>query len=349
MHGVLRVLFVGLLLVIGCLTSGPISNAHTQVKIVVGRLSGEQVSKLQKTVPGAKLIAVGSSAEALTQIEDADALIGFADEALVRKGKRLRWIQVLSAGVDRYRYKALVDSDITLTNAKIIQGPNVADQAMALLLVLTRQVHRAVRLGPKDGWDNTRTALRAGKTIELAGKLMLVVGYGGIGSAIAERGHGFGMRIEAIDPKPEKPHPTWVEAIHLPQNLLEALPRADVVVVAVPLTAETENMFNTEAFAAMKTGSYLVNIARGKVVDTPALMHALESGKLAGAGLDVTEPEPLPQGHPLWQLDNVVITPHMGGTSDQVMERRLELVEHNLRAFVAGEALRNVVDKRRGY
>lgn len=340
---------MALCLALGCLTSGPVTNASTPLKIVVGRLSAEQVQRLQKAVPKAQVIAAGTVDEALAQIEDADALIGFGDEKLIKRGKRLRWVQVLSAGVDRYRYQALTDSEITLTNAKIIQGPNVADQAMALLLVLTRQVHRAVQLGPKKGWRATRNALRAEPVIELEGKLALVLGYGGIGSAIAARAHGFGMRVEATDPRPDKPHPEWVEKIHLPSKLHDVLPRADVVFVAVPLTDETTNLVDGSALAAMKPSSYLINIARGKVVDTDALVAALQQGKLAGAGLDVTEPEPLPDGHPLWSLKNVVMTPHMGGTSDQVTARRMTLVEENLRAFVGGQPLRNVVDKQRGY
>lgn len=348
MSGALRLVLIGLLLVIGCLTSGPVTNAHTQLKIVVGRLSGEQVASLQKAVPEARLVAVASADDALAHIEDADALIGIASEPLVKKGKRLRWIQVLSAGVDRYGFAALRESEIVLTNAKIIQGPNVADQAMALLLALTRQVHRAVELGPKHGWRATREKLRQGKTIELADKLALVVGYGGIGSAIADRAHGFGMRVEAVNRSLDKPHPKWLK-LHPSSALLQVLPRADVVILAVPLTAETTKMFDAEAFAAMKDGSYLINIARGKVVDTQALVAALKSGKLAGAGLDVTEPEPLPDDHPLWTLENVVVTPHMGGTSDRVASRRMELVRENLRAFVDGKPLRNVVDKQRGY
>ncbi|MCA9688753.1 MAG: D-2-hydroxyacid dehydrogenase [Myxococcales bacterium] len=336
-------------LVIGCLTTPTSTDARKQLKIVVGRLDPAQVAELRAAVPDVTFVHVASADEALAHIADADALIGILDERLVARGAQLRWIQVLSAGVDRYRYPALVQSDITLTNAKVIQGPNVADQALALLLALTRQIRRAVDYGPKLGWRATRDKLYADKTIELQGKTALVVGYGGIGSAIAERARGFGMRIEAVDPHPEKPHPEWVAALYTPDRLLEALPRADVVFIAAPLTEETEGMIDATALAAMKDGSYLINIARGKIVDTDALVAALRSGKLAGAGLDVTEPEPLPPEHPLWTLDSVVVTPHMGGASDQVWARRMELVQDNVRAFTSGAPLRNVVDKERGY
>jgi phosphoglycerate dehydrogenase-like enzyme len=343
----LILLFAALL---GCLVSTG-SAANKPEKIVVARLDAQELAELREVAPRANIVPVADARAALAEIHDADALIGVLDEQLVRQGKNLRWIQVFSAGVDRYRYPELIESEIVLTNAKVIQGPNVADQAMALLLALTRRVVFATELARKDGWREARSELRDGTPpiIELEGKTGLVVGYGGIGSAIAERAHGFGMRILAVDPKPGKPHPEWVEHVYTPDELLRALPEADVVFLAVPLTDETQGMMGRDAFASMKDGAYLVNIARGKVVDTEALVSVLESGKLAGAGLDVTDPEPLPPEHRLWSFDNVVVTPHMGGTSDQVWARRVALAKDNLARFVEGRELVNIVDKKRGY
>ncbi len=345
----IRTLITAFALTMGCFSSAG-TEAKKPHKIVVGRLDDAQVAQLRKAAPNARIVAVASADEALAEIADADALLGILNEDLVKKGKNLQWIQVFSAGVDRYRFPALVESDIAFTNAKVIQGPNVADQAMALLLSMTRQVVKASRLAQKHEWGVVRSKLREKKnaTIELAGKTALVIGYGGIGGAIAERCRGFGMKILGTTRNPDKPHPEWAE-LHSANKYLDLLPRAHVVVLAVPLTDETRGMIGKEAFARMRDGTYLVNIARGPVIDTEAMLEALKSGKLAGAGLDVTDPEPLPMDHPLWTFDNVVITPHMGGASDMVWNRRMELAVDNLTAFVDGKPLRNLVDKKAGY
>lgn len=342
-----RALLAALAVVVGCLASTG-TQADPTLKIVVGRLSATQVARLEAAAPKAKIVSVASEEAALEEIGDADALIGILSEDLVKAGKNLKWIQVLSAGVDRYQYPSLIESEIVFTNAKVIQGPNVADQAMALLLAMTRQIVRASALAAGRDWRQVRRKLKEGSTIELAGKTALVIGYGGIGAAIAERAHGFGMEILATAHNTDKPHPEWV-TIYPPEQLEVLLPRARVVFVAVPLTPETRGMINAKTLAAMADGTYLVNIARGPVVDTDAMVAALQSGKLAGAGLDVTDPEPLPPDHVLWTLDNVVLTPHMGGSSDVVWERRVDLARDNLAAFVQGKPLRNVVDKRAGY
>jgi phosphoglycerate dehydrogenase-like enzyme len=337
---------LALLFLVACVLSPPISAKKPAPKVVVTRFDTEQVAELQKAVPGVRLVHAEGAEGAMRHISDADALIGVLNEDLVRAGKRLRWIQVLSAGVDRYRYPELVDSDIVLTNAKIIQGANVGDHAMALLLTLSRGVHHAIR---KKDWDRGHYYGQKRGPIELEGKTALVVGLGGIGTAIARRCHGFGMKVVGVDPNQDKGGRDFVESIHPPDALHQVLAKADVVVLAVPLTKQTEGMLGAEELAVMKEDALLVNIARGKVIDTAALLATLEKGKLLGVGLDVTDPEPLPPEHPLWSFDNVVITPHIGGASDRLWERRMQLVEENLRRFVAGEPLRNVVDKQKGY
>lgn len=302
---------------------------------------------LREAAPGVEVVAAADPETALREVVDADALIGVPDDAMIKAGKNLKWVQVYSAGVERYLFPSLRESDIVLTNAKVIQGPNVADQAMALLLVLTRKLNIAMQ--HRGQWREGRAAAANAGPIELEGKTALVLGLGGIGTAIAERAAGFGMRVIGTARHPNRPHPAFVEAVFGPSDMLQKLGEADVVFVAVPLTEDTEGMLDAEAFAACKEGAYVVNIARGKVIDSDALLAALESGRLAGAGLDVTDPEPLPPEHPLWKRDDVVISPHMGGSSDRVSERRTELIEDNLRAFATGQPLRNVVDKGSGY
>ena len=177
---------------------------------------------------------------------------------------------------------------------------------------------------------------------------MLVVGLGGIGSEIAERAKAFGMTVWATR-RSEAPKPDFVDRVELSPALLSMLPQVDVVVIAAPLTPETQGMFNKEAFAAMKKGAFFVNVSRGAIAVQEELIAALQSGKLAGAGLDVTAPEPLPASSPLWSMRNVVITPHMAADGEVTETRQWTLLRENLRRFAAGEPLYNVVDKQAGY
>lgn len=342
--------FLAFLLLLSCAIATPTVAKKSPPKILVTRLDADEVEQLQQAVPGAKIVAADGEADALTKVRDADALVGTLSPELVRAGKKLRWVHVYSAGVDRYQFPELVDSDITFTNSKVIQGPNVGDQAMALLLVLTRRMHDTLAGQQAKDWRGTRERIRQAPRgpVELDGKTALVVGLGGIGDAIAKRAHGFGMTVKGIKRRVTDP-PPHVASIHTGDELHALLPEADVVFIALPLTPETEGLYGAKEFGLMKDGAFLINIARGKIVDTEAMMAAVKSGRLGGVGLDVTDPEPVPPEHPLWTLPDVVITPHMGGTSDGVWARRKDLVRRNAEAFVAGQPLENVVDKKAGY
>jgi phosphoglycerate dehydrogenase-like enzyme len=190
-------------------------------------------------------------------------------------------------------------------------------------------------------------AKKAGAAEELHGKTMLVVGLGGIGTQVARRADAFGMRVMAIDPNESLVRPSFVFSLDRPAKLMELLPKADVVVLACPLTAETRSMFGTEQFAAMKKSARFINVARGGLVKTDALIEALKTGGIAG--LDVTDPEPLPNDHVLWQLKNTIVTPHIGGQSPGARDRQWRLHRENVRRFVAGEPLLCVVNKEKGY
>jgi phosphoglycerate dehydrogenase-like enzyme len=242
--------------------------------------------------------------------------------------------------------KGIVDrGEIVLTNMRAVHGPAIADHAFAMLLSLTRNMEAHAKNQAESRWSREEQQPRP---IALAGRTMLVVGLGGIGTEVAQRAHGFGMRVIATR-RTDAPSPDYVERVGRPGDLMAMLPGADVVAVCVPLTPETEGMFNPAALAAMKQGSYLINVSRGKIVQTDALIAALESGRLAGACLDVTEPEPLPPEHPLWKMKNVVITPHVSSDSEVTDERWWALLRENIRRFGAGEPLLNVVDKGAGY
>lgn len=308
-----------------------------------------ELEALARSAPGVMVVAGLSSAEALARAAEADGCdASYASEEFVRAAPHLAWVQARSAGVDRYAARAdLADaSRLVLTNLRAVHGPAIADHAFAMLLALTRDL--PVHLAARESGSWKRDGSGAIEPIALQGRTMLVVGLGGIGTEIATRAHGFGMQVIATR-RSDEPGPAFVEHVGKPEELLTLLPRADVVAVCVPLTKETERLIDARAFAAMKRGSYLVNIARGRVVDQEALVAALESKHLAGACLDVTDPEPLPASHRLWRFENVVITPHVAARAQLTDERAGALVHENLRRFGAREPLLNVVDPAAGY
>ena len=317
-------------------------------KVVVAALTSEQFTELAKAAPSAELVAVEGAQDAMTHIADADALIGVLNRDLVIAGKKLKWIQSYSAGVDPYRFPELINSDITLTNSKILQGPNIADHAFALLLPLTRKITHALAYQEKGEWARAHFRKPENQPIELSGKTALIIGLGGIGTQIAQRAHGFGMKVIGVDPK-DIPIMSFVEATYRPDHLDELIPKADVIFMSAPHTPKSEKMLGAKQFELMKRGAYFVAVSRGKTYDMGGLLKALDEKRLAGAGVDVTDPEPLPAGHALWKFDNVIITPHYAGQSDVVWTRRMAVLKENLQRFVDGRPLIHVVNKQEGY
>ncbi len=314
-------------------------------KIVVTGSFADRVAELQKASPQVTVVPAAEQ-EILQKVADADAIFGAINPQILKAGKNLKWAQIYSAGVENYvQYPEVVNSDIVMTNCKIIQGPNIADHAMALLLALTRGIYQAIPLRSREEWLRGKYPFT---TIELSNKTAVIIGLGGIGTQIAQRARAFGMRVLGVDPK-DIPITNVVERIVTPDRLHEVLPEADVVFMSAPHTKQTEGMMGAAEFGMMKKGSYFIAVSRGKTYDSNALVKALDEQRLAGAGLDVTNPEPLPKGHSLWKFENVIITPHIAGGSDLVNGRRLALFKENIRRFVAGQPLLNVVDKQKGY
>lgn len=313
----------------------------------------EELAELKRIAPNLTVVTGLSKKEALARAEEAHGVdTTYASEEFLKKATNLAWVQARSAGVDRYlKNEVLMNSDqITFSNQRAIHGPAIAEHSMAMLLSLTRNLRYYSDKQHAEEWmrRSREPDPTLNKPIALQGKTMFVVGLGGIGSEIAERANAFGMRVIGTR-RSDKPSADYIEKVGKPDDLLKMLPEADVVALAVPLTKETKGLINTEALKVMKKGSYLINIARGEVVDTEALIEALNSKQLAGAGLDVTSPEPLPKGHPLWSTPNVVITPHMASNSVVTDTRRSALFRENLRRFASGEPLLNVVNKELGY
>jgi cyclase len=313
-------------------------------RIVVPDLMPARLLELKRIAPEVLFVPVKTAAEAAKEAGDADAVVGFSSAQIARAGKNLRWIQIGHAGVEKDLVPEIVKSSITVTNTARVYGPNVADQAFALLLALNRGI--GAKKIDQSIWE---TLKKQSKPQELHGKSMLVVGLGGIGTQIARRADAFGMKVMAIDPNEKIIRPPFVFSLDRPSRLMDLLPSADVVVLSCPLTPETKEMFAASQFHAMKKSAQFINIGRGGLVKQADLVAALKSNVIAGAGMDVTDPEPLPDNHPLWSLPNVVLTPHLGGQSDGARDRQWRLFRENIRRFVAGDPLLCVVDKQRGY
>lgn len=292
---------------------------------------------------GVEACVAPSGAEALEQIGDADAYYGQMTPALLAAAKQLRWVQATSAGLDNFFFPELREHSVVVTNLRGIYSDVIADHVFAFVLSFARGMHHYARRQAEGRWDRRGT-----EVIHLWGTTLGVIGLGGIGLAVAERGHTFGMRVLAVDPAP-KGTPAYVERIYAPAQLHEMLSQVDFLAVCVPHTGETEYMIDASALRGMKQTAILVNIGRGKVVDLAALTAALKAGELGGAGLDVFEVEPLPEGHALWEMAHVIITPHVAGVSPEIKARQMDLIVENVRRFCSGAPLLNVVDKVVGY
>ena len=253
----------------------------------------------------------------------------------------LRWMHTPSAGVDHLLIPQVLERDITVTNSAGVHAIPIAEFVLALLLARVKQLHGYHAAQAAARWDRELEAE------ELYERTLLILGIGGIGQAIAERAAAFGMRVWGSRRTP-RPMP-GVERVVGMDGWRELLPAADYIVVATPLTPETQGMLDAAAFAAMRPTAFVVNIARGAIIDEAAMLAALRAGQIAGAALDTFEQEPLPADSPLWALPNVTITPHATAGSPRMRERQIELFSENLRRFRNGEPLLNVVDKAVGY
>lgn len=314
-------------------------------KILVTRV-GDELESLQALLPDTEFVAVSSAAEALENVADVDAIIGICTEALLAAASDAVWIQIFSAGAERcVNLPAVASGKVLLTNMQKMSAPVIGEHAVAMMLALARRLPVFSRGMEKGVWMRSAEATSA--MFPVSGKTMLVVGLGGIGTETAARGAALGMRVIATRNR-SRDGPSFVTYVGLSDELLDLVGQADVIVNALPLTEATRGLLDTEFFGATKRGALFVNVGRGATVDTEALTEAIRSGQLGGAGLDVTHPEPLPADHPLWQLENVIITPHVAARGSE-RERRFTLLKENLRRYAAGERLLNVVDPQRGY
>jgi phosphoglycerate dehydrogenase-like enzyme len=248
--------------------------------------------------------------------------------------------------VDDVPLAELAARGIVVTNNSGVHAPNIAEHLMAMMLAFARQLPFLYRGQLAREWRDSTTRPRV---FELSGQTLLVVGLGDIGLALAERAAAFGMRVIGTRRRPEQPAPSTVSRVVATDRLAEVLPEADHVAICLPLTAGTRGLFDAAMLTRMKPTGYLYNIGRGPIVATDALVEALANGGLGGAGLDVTDPEPLPPDSPLWAMDNVLITMHTSGGTPHYWDRALELLVANIDRYERGEELHNRVDPETGY
>jgi phosphoglycerate dehydrogenase-like enzyme len=291
---------------------------------------------------------VPADAENLSaELADADAVISWRlTPGDLARAPRLKWLQTVGAGIDDIVSPELIQRGIIVTNNSGVHASNIAEHVLALMLAFARRLPLQIRGQIVHEWRDD--AGRQG-VFELGGQTLLIAGTGDIGSALATRAQALSMHTIGIRRRPHQSAPPGFDEVFAVDQLAKALPRADHVAITLPLTEKTRGLFGDENLSRMRQGAYIYNIGRGPIIDTQRLVAQLDSGHLAGAGLDVTDPEPLPADSPLWDMENVIITSHTSGATPNYMERATRILHENIRRFIADEPLTNVVDLHEGY
>ena len=283
------------------------------------------------------------------EIKDADIFAGWSlTPEQVAAAQRLQWIHCLAAGVNQLMRDDIRARGIVITNSRHVHAVPMAEHIFGLMLALARRLASALSYQRQRHWAQQEVWAETPRPMEVNGRTLLIVGYGTIGQELGRRARAFGMRVAGVkrDPSRGTEH---ADTVVTPDHLLDVLPEADFVVLAAPLTAATEHFFTGREFAAMKKTAYFINVSRGALVDADALVEALKNGKIAGAAIDVAEAEPLPPESALWDLPNLLITPHVAAVSERLWHRQAALWLDNLERYFAGRELLNVVDQVRGY
>ncbi|MEO8725022.1 MAG: D-2-hydroxyacid dehydrogenase [Acidobacteriaceae bacterium] len=307
--------------------------------------------RLAADFPEHEFVQIKSYEELPERLPEADVFVGMSlKPEQFAAARRLKWIHSPAAAVHQLLFPALIESDVMVTNSASVHGPVVAEHAIAQVLALARALHIAMRYQQKHVWAQEQmwNEHENARPREVAGATLLVVGLGHIGSAIAGHARALGMRVLATRGHPERGGGAAHEVFGS-ERLLELLPRADFVVIAAPVTGSTKALLDAEALGRMKPTAYVINVGRGALVDENALIEALKSWRIAGAALDVFVQEPLPTDSPLWGLENVLLTPHIAGLTENAWQRHYELIRENFGRFIRGEPLLGLVDKQRGY
>jgi len=322
--------------------------------------------RLRKEFPNVTVEHFTDYDVATPHFHDADAIMTWSlRPEQVALAKKLRWIHSPAAAVHQLMIPEIISSDIIITNSSRVHGPVVAEHAIALIMALARRIPSVVRYQQQHVWSQTQLWNERPRPREIAGATLGIIGLGTIGTHAARLASGLGMRILATREHPEKGLPPVLaapfgageganqkpsgNAVYGPDQIDLLLQQSDYVLLSAPLRSNTRALINAERLAKIKPDACIINIARGALIDTPALIDALRQHKIGGAALDVFDTEPLPSDSPLWDTPNVLIAPHYGAMTEKLWERHYANISENLRRFLAGEPLIGVVDKHQGY
>lgn len=315
------------------------SSAHP-----IRQFKDEHIEQIKSSGIDVKVVVVSTKEEAVGHLSDAEVIAcSPRDFPAITGAKNLKWVHSFSAGMDRILTPEVKISDIIVSNSSGIHATPIAEHIIGFMLIFTRKFFDTFRNQQKKVWE------RNDQLTELRDKNVLILGLGQIGTEAARLANCFGAYIFAIDNSTTKEKPEFVEDLKTPEHLDDMLAKADFVVLALPYTKENHHFFDMEKMKKMKPSAVVINIGRGGVIHEQELIEALNKNIIAGAGLDVTEEEPLPETSSLWDMESVVITPHHSGLSERYMDRAVEQFSRNLRAYLAGERLPNLVDKELGY
>ena len=308
-------------------------------------LDNDSLRKIVDAAPGWEIVSSGERDTWLSHVEEAEIICGWKPEMAERclsGNAAVRWVQTWGAGVDQLPLKELFAKRVMVTSASGVHPNPVSETAFAMLLAFSRGLHTAVRQQTEGRWASIS------QLGEIHGKTLGLIGVGAIGQEIARLASAFRMRVLGVRRSGEPaPH---VDRMFNTTDLPAVLAESDYIITSLPYTESTDRMFADEQFGAMKPGAVFINVGRGRTTDTDALIRALRERRIAGAGLDVFEQEPLPAGHPLWSMDNVIITPHNGGVTDRYEERAVDIFVRNLQAYMhTGKPETNLIDAQAHY
>lgn len=312
--------------------------------LFLSKVSKKYLDEIKSDVSEFEIVYAGSEAEALKYIDDTEIIVSFDADFianLIGNAPKLKWIHLLSAGADTLPFDMLLEKNILLTNSKDVHKYQISQQVVGYMLIFERSLNVFIKNQMKKIWD------RSVRVSELTGKTACIVGVGSIGDFIAGILREFGMKVLGVR-NSGRPSEN-VDEMYTTDRICDAFSASDYVISTLPLTDDTFHLIGEKEFNSMRSSSYFINIGRGKVVDEKALISALKNGVIKGAALDVFEQEPLPEDSPLWEMDNVIITPHIAGITPMYMERAIKILKYNLNSYINGLKLKNIVDLTKQY
>lgn len=312
-------------------------------------ITGERVADVQQFYPAIRMVHASGADALARELPDADALCSMRmTSPLFHSATRLKWIHSPAAGIGGLMIPEILNSDILITNGRGLFSVVMAEHTLAFILACSRRFLDSHRFQLQHTWALESLWKKTPHMGEVRGKTLGLLGLGSIGQEIAKRARAFEMRVLAVKKDPSTGR-EFADQVLPVNELLSMLRQSDFVVLALPHTPETKHIIGAPQLAAMKSSAYLINVGRGKLIDEAALLEVLNQGRIAGAALDVFETEPLPCDSPLWDHPNVFITPHSSACFPESWERSRTLIVENIRRFLAGETLMNLVDKKKGY